>query len=285
MTPDDYCADKTGYPGSDLYYSLLFLPTPPRRAVNAVFAFVRETGEIGDDTREPDVARAKLDWWRDETARLFSGAPRHPVTRALAPAIAAYGFTREPFLALLDAAAQNLGPVRIETFDQLRAHCRQLGAIPQLLAADVFGAQAPATREYAATLGVALRLTEIVSDIGHDLRHERLFLPAADLRRHGVTEADLLARRHTPAFEALMAHATQQALDLFDQALALLPPADYPKQLPGRILAELARAQLEEIRRDGYRVLERKLALTPLRKLWIAYRTRLSNAGRGRHAA
>ncbi len=274
MTPYDYCANKIGGPGSDLYYSLLFLPTERRQVVNAVYAFVRETGEIADECSDPSVAHAKLNWWREEIQRTYAGAPRHPITQTLAPGITQYQFEREHFVAILDASAATVGRVRIENLELLRMHCHGTGSIPGLLAGTAFGLTEPATRIYTEILGLGLRLTEILSYLGHDTRRDRLYLPATDLRRFGVSETDILAGRHTLAFATLMRFEVDTALHYLDDALTELPHADRAHQLPGLVMAALARAQLDEIRRDGYRVLERHLALTPLRKLWIAWRTR-----------
>lgn len=281
MTPDDYCANLIGGRGSSFYYSLMFLPLSMRRAANAVYAFVHETNAIADECHDPSVARIKLEWWREEILRTYAGAPRHPVTQALAPVIAAHAFERVHFLTLLAATETTLGRMRIEKFESLRDHCQHIGSTPALLTATVFGITDPATRLYAETLGVALRLTEILSNLGQDVRHDRLYLPAEDLGRFDVTETDILACRHTPAFEALMAFQTERALRHYDQALGQLPPVDHTHQLPGLIMTAIARTHLDEVRRDGFRVLERRLALPPLRKLWIAWKTR---ARERRHA-
>jgi 15-cis-phytoene synthase len=282
MTPDDYCAAEIGGPDSNLYYSLLFLPSATRRAASAVHAFAHEVNDVVDECEDPGVARTKLDWWREEILRTYAGAARHPITQALAPVIAAQKFKRELLLAIINAAEATLGHVRFETFDALRAHCHATGSIPAELAAMVLGFTDPATRRSAQTLGLALRLTEIVANIGHDVRRDRLYLPAEELRRFGATESDMLACRHTPALESLLAYAAERARRLLDDADAHLPDCDRANQLPGQIQAALARVHLDEINADGYRTIERRLALTPIRKLWIAWKTRARERRRAR---
>lgn len=88
MTPDEYCQDKTAKSGSSFYYSFLFLPPPQRRAITALYAFCREVDDVVDECEDANVARIKLQWWREEAARIFDGTPRHPVAQALqGPAI------------------------------------------------------------------------------------------------------------------------------------------------------------------------------------------------------
>jgi len=277
MTPDDYCATAIGGPGSNLYYSLMFLPPTTRHAGAAVYAFAREIADVAQECREPDVAHAKFDWWREEIARCYAGAARHPVTQAFAGRT----MDREALLAMITAAETTIGGVRLDTVESLHAHCHATGSIREQLAASVFGSTDHAAGLYAQTLGLALRLTEILVHLGRDVRRDRLYLPRESLRRFGVAEDDVLACRHTPAFEALMAHETGRATQLFDEAIARLPERDRARQLPGLIQAAIARMQLDEMRRDGYRALERHVALTPMRKLWIAWSTRI----RERHRA
>lgn len=274
MTPDDYCANRIGGPGSSLYYSLMFVPPATRRHANALHAFVREVSDIVSECQDPGVAHIKLDWWREEILRLYADAPRHPVSQALAPVVAAHELERDMFLTLIGATEETLERVRIDSFAQLLAHCRHMGAPLHAMAATVFGYTDPGTRHYAAALGAALRLTDILADLGRDVRRQQIYLPTQDLHRFGVTETDISSGRHTPQLEALLAHETECALRCYDEALTHLSERDRVQQLPGLVLTAIARAQLEEIRRDGYRVIEHRVTLTPLRKLWIAWRTR-----------
>ncbi len=83
MNPDDYCQQKAAQSGSSFYYSFMFLPPERRRAITALYAFCREVDDAVDEPGDPQVARAKLEWWRQEVAQLYSGNASHPVTRAL----------------------------------------------------------------------------------------------------------------------------------------------------------------------------------------------------------
>lgn len=278
MTPDQYCAARVHSAGSDLHYSLLF-ETPARlRAANAVYAFVDEVREIADECHDPGVALTKLHWWREEIERLYAGEPRHPVTQSLAPAIAAHRLEREQFLTILAESARHIGRVRFPNYDLLHDHCLRTGATPALLAARVFDLNQPAADADIEMLGVALRLAEIVCSLGKDIRRDRLFLPTEDLARFRVDEQDVLACRHTPAFEQLASFEIERVQRTLDDALARLPTTHRRRQLPSIILARLIQAQIEEVRRDGYRVLERYVQLTPLRKLWIAWCTRIAES-------
>jgi phytoene synthase len=275
MTPDEFCAQRLRESGSDVHYSLLFLPASARRAATAVYACMQEIAEIHDEARDPVVAHTKIEWWREEIIRLYDGQARHPVTRALAPVLDADGPQRDQFFALLNETARSFGPMRYPDFVALHEHCHRIGAASTRLVASVLGGTAAPTHDALAALGAAMRLHEILGRVGQDVRRGRLFLPTEDLHRFEVPEHDILNARHSPAFEMLMAFEIERARQRLDDALAGLPASTHAARLPLLIRTALLRAQLDEIRRDGCRVLERRVTLTPLRKLWIAWATRL----------
>lgn len=274
MNPDRYCTDKTGGRGSDLYYSCLFLPPPKRAALTALHAFRQEVQEAIRECRDRGVARVKLNWWREEIARAYRGQARHPVTRALTPGIERHGHAQESFLAIIDAMETTLAPVRYRRFEEVLGFCAGVASRRELLAADVLGGRDPATRRFAHALGLAFQLTDIIRYLGEDIRRDRLYLPQEDLDRFGVRLVELRQGRASENFHALMAFETERAQAYYAKALVQLPAGDRPNQLPRLILAELQIAVLAEIRADGFQVLHHRVVLTPLRKFWIALKTR-----------
>ena len=273
MTPDEYCQQKAAASGSSFYYSFLFLPPPQRRAITALDAFCREIDDVVDECSDPSIAAAKLVWWRTEVAALYGGAPRHPVTRALAPLAAPFRITQARLNEILDGMEMDLRQERYADFAALERYCYHVAGVVGLLAAEIFGYANARTLRYAETLGTAFQLTNIIRDVGEDARKNRIYLPLDELQRFEVAPGDILAGRHTAAFGHLMDFQVQRAQSYYDHALALLPNEDRRAQRPGLVMAAIYRALLGEIRRDGCRVLAHRVALTPLRKLWIAWRT------------
>ncbi len=273
MSPDEYCQRKAAASGSSFYYAFLFLPPERRRAITALYAFCREVDDVVDECSEPQVAHSKLAWWRGEVANLFAGNPQHPVTRALAPAIGPYGISAGRLDEIIAGMEMDLTRTRYLDFAALERYCYHVAGAVGLLAAGIFGYSDPRTLEYARQLGTAFQLTNIIRDVGEDAGKGRVYLPQEDLRRHGVVVADILARRHTDAFAALMREQARRAESFYERAMAALPAADRRAQRPGLIMAAIYRALLREIERDGFRVLERRVSLTPIRKFWIAWRT------------
>ncbi len=279
MTPDQYCQDKAARSGSSFYYSFLFLPPDQRRAIVALYAFCREVDDVVDRGGDPGVARAKLDWWRAEIERLYAGRPLHPVTRALRPVIERVNLAQAQFQEIIDGMAMDLDTRRYPDFKALSLYCYRVAGVVGLMSAEIFGYTRHDTRKYAHHLGLAFQLTNIIRDVHEDARRDRIYLPQDELARFGVAEADILAGRETPAFLELMAFQARRAYGYYDKALALLPPEDARAQRTGLIMAAIYRATLDEVVADGLHVLTRRVQLTPLRKLWLAVRTRFRLRG------
>ncbi|MBI5936797.1 MAG: presqualene diphosphate synthase HpnD [Betaproteobacteria bacterium] len=268
-----YCEEKAAASGSSFYYSFRFLPLARRQAITAFYAFCREVDDVADECQEPAVAQAKLNWWRDEIDRLYAGQPGHPVTQALQAGVAAYGLPKEAFLEVLDGMEMDASQHRYPDFRTLRLYCHRVAGVVGEVAASIFGYREHATHKYAGLLGLAFQLTNIIRDVGEDARRGRIYLPQDELARFGVAEADILQGRETEAFRNLMEFQYRRADEFYRQALATLPATDRKAQRPGLIMAAIYRTLLDEIRRDGFPVLRCRVSLTPLRKLWLAWRT------------
>jgi phytoene synthase len=273
MSPDDYCQQKTVQSGSSFYYSFLFLPPERRRAITALYAFCREVDDTVDETTDQSVARIKLAWWRTEVAAMYKGAPTHPVTQALQPHLAPYKLEEQHLQAIIDGMEMDLDQSRYLDYPGLRKYCWHVAGVVGILSASIFGVTNPRTLEYAEKLGLAFQLTNIIRDVGDDARKGRIYLPVNELQQFGVTAADILNFRHSEKFEALMKFQSDRAQGIYDEALALLPKEDRRAQRPGLMMAAIYRTVLDEIERDNFKVLNQRISLTPLRKLWLAWKT------------
>jgi 15-cis-phytoene synthase len=273
LTPDQYCQQKAAASGSSFYYSFLFLPAERRRAITALYAFCREVDDVVDETTDTQLAATRLAWWRQEVGLLFDGKPQHPVSRALQPALAPYGITAQRLNEIIDGMQMDLTQTRYLDFAGLERYCYHVAGVVGMLAAGIFGYTDARTLEYAKTLGTAFQLTNIIRDVGEDARKNRIYLPVEDLQRFGVSAADLLAAKHSPAFVELMRFQAARARQYYEAAYAALPAADRRAQRPGLIMAAIYSALLDEIEREGFKVLTQRTSLTPLRKLWIAWKT------------
>jgi phytoene synthase len=281
MNPQDYAQQKTAASGSSFYYAFLFLPAPKRAAITAFYAFCREVDDVVDEATDVGVAQTKLAWWRQEVASSFAGKPQHPVMQALMPHVGVYNINASSLQAIIDGCQMDLDQNRYLDFAQLQPYCHRVAGVVGEVAASIFGQSADATTAYAHQLGLALQLTNIIRDVGEDAARGRIYLPINELQRFDVKAHELLKRGPAPGtdrsdfeqrFRALMAFQCERALRTYSEALALLPAQDRRAQKPGLMMASIYRTLLEEIAADPVLVLTQRVALTPLRKLWLAWK-------------
>ncbi len=273
MTPEEYCQEKAASSGSSFYYSFLFLPPNRRRAITALYAYCREVDDVVDECSDPQIAANKLAWWRQELDRLYAGQPQHPVTKALQVVLPEFNLPQEQLLEIIDGMEMDLQQTRYLDFKALSLYCYRVASVVGLLAAEIFGFTDRQTQKYAHDLGMAFQLTNIIRDVGEDARRGRVYLPLDELKRFDVPVADILGARYSENFRKLMEFQIERAEHYYAQAMAQLPAVDRKTQRPGLVMAAIYRTVLEEIKRDGCQVLSQRTSLTPLRKLWIAWRT------------
>jgi phytoene synthase len=272
-TPEQYVQEKAVASGSSFYYAFLFLTPPRRAAITAFYAFCREVDDVADDVADPGVAAAKLAWWRGEVGAAFAGNPSHPAMRALLPHVAAYGIEPGHLLAVIEGCQMDLDQSRYLDFAGLARYCDLVAGVVGEVAANIFGRTLESTVAYAHRLGLAMQLTNIIRDVGDDARRGRIYLPMAELKQFDVKAAELLERKYSDRFTALMRFQAERAHRSYDEALALLGEADRAAQKPGLMMANIYRSLLREIEAEDFAVLHQRISLTPIRKLWIAMRT------------
>ncbi len=167
----------------------------------------------------------------------------------------------------------DLDQTRYLDYPGLQRYCWHVASVVGILSASIFGSTRPETLQYAEKLGLAFQLTNIIRDVGEDARKGRIYLPVNELQQFNVTAADILNARYNDNFVKLMQFQAQRAQQAYDEAFALLPKEDRRAQRPGLIMASIYRALLVEIERDGFHVLNQRISLTPIRKLWLAWKT------------
>ena len=272
MTPEQYVQDKASASGSSFYYAFLFLPAPRRAAITAFYAFCREVDDVVDDMVDAGVAATKLAWWRQEVQQAFAGQPSHPVMQALMPHAPVYGIEAGQLLQVIEGCQMDLEQTRYLDFPNLQRYCYLVAGVVGEVAARIFGQTEHQTTEYAHVLGQALQLTNIIRDVGEDALRGRIYLPVNELQQFDVKAHEILKRSYSDRFSALMRFQAQRAHCLYEHALALLPAVDQRTQKPGLMMASIYRTLLREIEADNFQVLHQRVKLTPLRKLWLAWK-------------
>jgi 15-cis-phytoene synthase len=269
---DEYCQQKAAPPGSSIYYALRQAPVARQPLLTALFALRREFEETVKETSDPTIGRTKLAWWQKEAAALAAGEPSHPVSKAL---VAHWPEVRTEYPALQTLLAgfeMDLEQARYLDYPNLRRYLQGVGGTFGTLTARASAQNHAPAAAWTAPLGEALLLAQIVAELGNDARHGRIYIPIDEMQRFNVTAADVINRKYSDAFTEMMRFQTKRAREAVNAALASIPAAERRAQRTLLAQAALALALLDEIERDGYHVLHQSIALTPVRKLWTAWR-------------
>jgi phytoene synthase len=233
----------------------------------ALAGWRHEVRSILDRVSDPGVAQTKLQWWREELNRTADGAPRHPLSRNLAVAMARHRLPRAGFLVMADQVQAELAGRQPADRQELEAACEaDLGALFDLLAR-CHGTTDPQTLGAARGLGAFCGLVYLIRDSGQHLRRGKPFLPADRLAQLGIRPAALAQPEHLGQLLGLLAEAAAAAR-AYREREAIAPRLPASLRVRGRILAAL----LAELEREGFDLSQRRVGLTPLRKLWVGWR-------------
>ena len=185
----EYCRRVARSRAKNFYYSFVLLSRQQRKAMCAVYAFMRRCDDLSD---EPGASREALEAWRAEMSEALDGRfSGHPIWPAFRHTVRRFGIPPEYFHEMIDGVLGDLEPRRFETFSQLYRYCYQVASVVGLTCIHIFGFDTRSALPLAEKCGVAFQLTNILRDIREDLDRARIYLPAEDLRHFGVTESDL----------------------------------------------------------------------------------------------
>ena len=184
---------------------------------------------------------------------------------------------REHLEALLDGVEMDLTERRYADFDALKRYCDRVAGAVGLVSLHVFGFRDPAAPAHAADLGVALQIVNIMRDVAEDAGRDRIYLPADEMAAHGVGEDDVLAGRATRGFRALMRDQAVRARAYFASGERLLPLLDRRARMCVAVMAGLYREILDGIEAEGYDVFDRRVSVSPGRKLVLMGDTMLAS--------
>ncbi|MFO1128583.1 MAG: presqualene diphosphate synthase HpnD [Rhodospirillales bacterium] len=260
--------------GTSFYWAMRLLPPAKRHAMFAVYAFCREVDDVADDERPLDAKRRELARWRDEIDALYRGRPGNPISRALAPCIAAFGLRREDFLAVVDGMEMDAEPqVRMRDRAELALYCDRVAGAVGRMSVRVFGVAQPQGDHLAACEGEALQLTNVLRDLKEDALRDRLYLPADMLAEAGIADhADAERVLADPGIATVCETLAGAARRRFDEATAMLAACDRRQVRPAIIMMEVYRRTLVRLMRRGWTRWAEPVALPPAEKLWVALR-------------
>ena len=262
---------------TSFYYSFLALPAPKRRAIIAVWDFCRAVDDAVDEAGGATEAEVRAEGgrqvaaWRRELAACYgAGTPCTAQGLALQRFIGPFNLPRDAFEAVIDGVAMDLERSRYADFDELREYCLRVASAVGLICIEIFSYRDAGARQYAVDLGIALQLTNIIRDVGTDLRRGRIYLPLDELAAHGCTEGDVRGGVVNERLRVLLAFQAARARDYYRRAEAALPRADRRRLVAARIMGAIYEATLREVERTGFDVFSAKARLPRWRRAAIA---------------
>ena len=276
-TPAPSAAQITRASNSNLALAFIALPRERRDDITVFYAWCRVIDDIADDPGQPEAARrAALDVWRRAVAQPVEDEPALAAeVRAL---IGKYALPVEHFHEVIAGVEMDLDGVSYETWDDLRLYCHRVASVVGLVSVEIFGARDPACRQYALDLGLALQLTNILRDVGQDFANGgRIYLPRADIARFDCTPEDIAAGRRSDAFLALMDFEADRALAFYQAATTALPRAERRTMVAAEIMRGVYSRLLGKMRRDRFRVFDRRYRLSRFEKMRIVVTTLLGS--------
>jgi len=271
MTPQEYCKKKTKSSNSNFLPAFLFLEKNKRNALIALYAFCREVDDVVDECEEFNIAKKKLNWWRNEINRLYKKKSQHPVTKALEPFIDEYQLNQEYFIEIIDGMEMDLTHNRYQSFKHLQLYCYRVASTVGILSAHIFGFKNHSSIKYAHNLGIALQLTNIIRDIGEDAKRNRIYIPQDELKKFNIKESDIFKSIRNKKIRSLVFFQSYRAKQYYQLAIKNLPLEDTRLQKPGLIMANIYYVLLNQIEKDRpENILNQKTSLSNYKKLQIA---------------
>jgi len=268
-----HCHKTTRHHAKSFYFSSVALPREKRAAAYAVYAFCRHADDLVDESEDPSLIPAALEELSQEFDRCRDGVSKEPFGLALCHAIKTYGLEKKPFLELIEGVASDQGTVELQTWEELERYCYHVASTVGLIMCPILGLEDEAGKAHAIELGIAMQLTNISRDIGEDLGMGRVYIPAEELKKFGLSKADLESGEIDKSFQNLMKFQISRARDYYDRSEAGIPllatdGSQFTVWLMRTVYAEI----LSEIEKNDYDVLAKRASTSLRRKLVLAAR-------------
>ena len=280
MTVDEsyrFCEHVARTRARNFYYSFVLLSAPQRRAMCAIYAFMRYCDDLSDDSSIADRAGAIREWRAGLDRALAGDLPDHAVWPAFQDAVQRYSIPREYFYDMIEGVSSDLEPRRMETFEQLYRYCYLVASVVGLTVIHIFGFEDPQALVLAEKCGVAFQLTNILRDVHEDALNDRIYLPAEDLLRFGV-DAEALKKLGPPnGFVSLMRFEASRAREYYEQSRPLVQLVHTRSRASLKALIEIYSKLLDRMEEADFDVFSQRVSIPAWQKAFIVVKSRLAS--------
>lgn len=270
-------AKATEAGSKSFYFATRFFPRELARHAYAVYWFCRTTDDLVDEAPTREAGESGLNQWEAELRfGLQGGSVSNPILKLFLHVVKACSIPSEYPLELIEGCRMDLERHRYATYEELRLFCYRVASCVGLMMCHVIGFRKASLegqgKQYAIELGIAMQLTNILRDVGADLKLGRIYFPQEDMERFGYTEEALLAHTRSNAFGNLMQFEAERARAYYASAAPgiemLKPEGRFAVEIAAKVYAGI----LREIEKADYDVFTKRAAVSPLEKYWITGR-------------
>jgi phytoene synthase len=265
-----FCEEVARREAGNFYPAFLLLPAPQRRAMCALYAFMRIADDLSDEPMPTAEKRRKLADWRIGLRLALLGTYQHESHPALHDTVAKFRIPVKYLEAVIDGVEMDLEPTCYHTFAELRNYCWHVASVVGLSCIHVWGFRGASATRYAEDAGIAFQLTNILRDLGEDAGRGRVYLPQEDLDRFGYNVDRLKQGVCDGSFHELMRFQVQRARAFYRSGWRLvrrLPPAGQAVFL---MMGNTYRGLLHEIESHDYDVFRSRMRVPRWKKLVFA---------------
>jgi 15-cis-phytoene synthase len=270
-----YCRKIARKRAKNFYYSFLLLEKPQRDAMCAIYAFMRQCDDLSDDPAATDKAalRQSIRLWRLQLDRALRGdVADDPIWPAFYDTVHRYRIPHRFFHEMIDGITSDIEPQRMQTFEELYRYCYHVASVVGLTIIHIFGFRSPRALLLAEKCGVAFQLTNILRDVREDAQAGRVYLPAEDLNRFGVTVEQLRSGHEHESFRELMRFEAGRARQLYAESEPLMDLIDPKSRRSLWALREIYLRLLGKIQAADYNVLRKRIAVSKPAKIALLVR-------------
>lgn len=257
---------------TNFLYSTIFLGHEKQEALKVIYSFCRHSDDIVDDEHADfDTKKKNLEEWKNEFINSLNSNSRIKILIDLKYIIDKYKISPDIFLDLLKGMEMDLEKSSYKTFDELKQYCYFAASTVGLMTIEVFGYKDKAIKEYAINLGIALQLTNILRDVKKDALKGRIYLPIDDIEKYGYSEKDLIDSVYNENFQKLMKYECEIAKSFYKKANSYLVKSEKGRMMSARIIEHIYFKLLEKIEKCDFNVFEKRIRISKIRKLYLAY--------------
>jgi phytoene synthase len=264
-----YCVRLARKKAGNFYHAFRFLPGAERRAMCALYAFLREADDRTDEPATVEEKQRALAEWRAQFGRALAGEYVHPLHPALHHTMERFRIPRVYPDAVLDGVEMDLVHQTYGTFAELYRYCYRVASAVGLACIHIWGFTDELACTYAESAGIAFQLTNILRDLREDMGRGRIYLPQEDLDRHGYRAEALRRGERGASFRALMRFETERARHYYEAARPLIPLLRPAGRAVFQVMAGTYEGLLDAIEQRDYDVFSGRVRVSSWRKLGL----------------